>query len=123
MAEGGSISIEGLAELGRALAEKAAELHLGAIAAVRAEVKLVQADAKDSAPIGPTGKLREGIEAEANGLDGKVTSTVRYGPFVEHGTYKDPAQPFMGPAAERSRVRFKETAGAFIKSSLGGGRK
>lgn len=118
MAEG--FSIEGLAELGRKLAEKAAELQLGAAAAVAAEVKLVKEDAKAGAPIGPTGKLRESIEGHSEGVKGEVETNVRYAPFVEHGTYKDPAQPFMGPAAERSRVRFKETAGAYIKAALEG---
>ena len=113
------ITVHGLGELKRALANVASETRKGAEAAVAEEVAAVRDDAVKFAPR-HTGKLEAGIHAEPAGLSGTVRSTARHSQFVEHGTYKDPAQPFMQPAAVRSRRRLPERAAAIIRAFLGG---
>lgn len=78
-------------------------------------------DAKRSAPVGETGKLRDGIGAHVEGLDAEVAvfdPDAYYAPFVEHGTSKQPAQPFMLPAAERARKQFTKRLAAAVEKRL-----
>lgn len=119
MAKG--ISVEGLAELNARLNLAVVRTRAAAEAAVRAEVEAVGDDAEAAAPE-RTGELRRGIRRESGGLEGSVAATARHSKFVEHGTSKAPAQPFMSPAAERSRRRWPARAGAMIKIALGGGK-
>lgn len=68
----------------------------------------VESGAKRLAPV-DTGRLRSSISHEigrdARGLVGTVGTDVTYAPYVELGTSKAPAQPFLRPAlgAELSR--------------------
>lgn len=116
MAKSG-VTIEGLGRLQRNLSLAAMQARAAAQAAVVAEVAAVRDDAVSGAPV-DTGELRDGIVGKPMGLDGEVRATTRHSDFVEHGTSKDPAQPFMAPAAERSRKRFPVRAGAMIRASL-----
>ena len=60
--------------------------------------------AKQLAPV-DTGRLRSSITAELIRSDGRpkdvVGTNVEYAPFVEFGTSKQPAQPFLRPAAQQ----------------------
>ena len=47
-----------------------------------------------------TGALKESIDSRVDGLQGRVFTELRYAPFVEFGTWKDPVQPFLYPAAD-----------------------
>jgi HK97 gp10 family phage protein len=60
----------------------------------------IEAAAKSLAPK-LTGALAASITTDPTKNGAEVGPTVRYAPFVEYGTWKDPPQPFMGPAAER----------------------
>jgi HK97 gp10 family phage protein len=113
-----SIRLEGLPGLKRALAGKEAALHAAASRAVADEVEKVRSDARREAPR-DTGDLIGHIDGSADGIHGRVKSTSRHAGFVEHGTYKDKAQPYMRPAAEKARGRFPRTAVAIIKEALG----
>jgi HK97 gp10 family phage protein len=76
---------------------------------VGAAAHALRDEAKRNAPVGETGKLRDGIGAHVTGLQAEVAvfdRKVTYATFVEHGTSKQPAQPFMLPAAEVERRRF-----------------
>lgn len=112
-------TIEGLNELAAALAKAAARTQAAASVAVRDEVEAVREDAEQGAP-NRTGELDSGIIGEARGITGTVSATTRHSGFVEHGTYKDEAQPFMAPAAERSRPRFVGRVTLAVKSALEG---
>ena len=75
--------------------------------AVKASAERVKAAGQSNAPVGPTGDLRESIgvdmygDGRSVGLTAVVGPTVRYGLFVEKGTSKMAAQPFMpGDLAE-----------------------
>lgn len=113
------ITVEGLPALEAILARKVAELHAAASEAVKAEVDEIAADAQEHAPR-LTGDLQEHIEGESEGTAGTVKSTSRHAGFMEHGTFKDEAQPYMAPAAQRARKRFPARAAAIIKAVLGG---
>lgn len=116
------IDIEGLPQLKAALAEKVAELHAASVEAVADEAELLRADAAQHAPKVKTCDLRRSVRVEpgSSELEATVETRLRYATFVEHGTYKDKAQPFMQPASERARKRFPERAAQIIRTALGG---
>lgn len=111
------ISIKGLAGLKAALADASSKAHEAAVKAIKEETDATRDDARHRAPV-KTGKLRESIRAEAEGLNGEVKATARYAPFVEHGTYRDKAQPYMAPAADKARSRLPKRAAEIIKAAL-----
>lgn len=115
----GHVSIEGLAELSAKLDIVAMKARAAAAEAVREEVNAVESDAKELVPV-DTGAAQAGIVGEAGALDGTVSATARHSKFIEQGTYKDPSQPFMAPAAERSRIRWPARAGALIRTAVEG---
>ena len=49
-----------------------------------------------------TGRLRASIGAEAAGLGATVRATAAYALFVEIGSGRGPAQPYLGPAFRRA---------------------
>lgn len=57
-----------------------------------------------------------GVEQTKNGLEVRITASVRYAPYVEYGTYKDYAQPFLRPAIKNS----KKKLGPLLKAELRG---
>lgn len=63
--------------------------------------------AKQLCPV-DTGRLRDSIHPEFsnNGMDAQVVTDVFYAPFVEFGTSRQRAQPFLFPAAEQERQKF-----------------
>lgn len=73
---------------------------------VESACALIEASAKGYAPV-RTGALRESISTEIRETDktivGEVAPHVSYAQFLEFGTYKMAAQPFMRPAYEENR--------------------
>ena len=68
-------------------------------AAVTKAAMDIEAHAKGVAPV-DTGNLRASIQARPVGsLHAEVHAQASYSVFVEYGTYKMGAQPFMTPAA------------------------
>lgn len=63
----------------------------------------VQRRAKKLCPV-DTGRLRSSIAEEvgrdAEGIVGRVGTDVVYGPFIEYGTRRMRAQPFLRPALD-----------------------
>lgn len=73
---------------------------------VQKAVQDVTASAKTLAAV-DTGKMRASIEGHMTGqYSGEVMPHVEYAIYVEYGTYKMAAQPFMRPAAEMVRGPF-----------------
>lgn len=69
-------------------------------AAVRKAAFDIEAQAKVSAPV-DTGALKASIQATTTGeLDAEVAVGVEYGVYVELGTVKAGAQPYLGPAVD-----------------------
>lgn len=108
-----TIRVEGIPQLQAALTVAADLARRASEAAVAFEVKAVKADAQAGAPV-HSGELRDGVVGKASGLSGEVRSPVRHSGFVEFGTGRTKAQPFMTPAAEASRRRFPRAAAARV---------
>jgi HK97 gp10 family phage protein len=93
----------------------------------------IERSAKSRVPV-DTGTLKANISAKVSrdglsariGVQGKRASRKAfYGPFVEFGTVKTPAQPFMGPAFEENKTEGVKRIGAeidraFLTVSAGG---
>lgn len=60
--------------------------------------------AKDNAPV-LSGALRDSIHVESDGDDHAVVVGVDYGAFVEFGTSRMAAQPYLGPAVAKVRKK------------------
>ncbi len=82
--------------------------------------KLMSREAKQRCPV-DTGALRNSIAARKNGLKATVgagNNNVNYASFVEYGTYKMAAQPFMTPAKEIADRYLKQRLNAIPWSEL-----
>lgn len=65
----------------------------------------IRNDAVAAAPV-DTGRLRQSIGLQKRGEGHyRVGTNVEYAPYVEYGTRRMAAQPFMRPALERNRGR------------------
>lgn len=71
---------------------------------------LVERSAKENCPV-KTGTLRRSITRRVGKRKARVGSNVEYAPFVEMGTRKMPAQPYLRPALESNRDRIKRLFG------------
>lgn len=74
-------------------------------AAVQTSTMAIESGAKQLAPV-DTGQLRSSIKGKVSGFEGEVTALAEHAPFVEFGTRKMPAQPYMLPAAEQETPLF-----------------
>jgi HK97 gp10 family phage protein len=114
------VTIEGLDELRKQLVDAEKAIRAGLRDAVQESIDAIRNDARRDVPV-DTGKLRDSIEAAPgpSGLSGIVgTFGVHYAPFVEHGTSKRPARPFMLPAAERERRRLPDRISDAVEAKL-----
>jgi len=59
----------------------------------------VETDAKKLAPV-DTGRLRSSITHDWKGTTARVGTDVNYAPYIELGTYKQKAQPYLYPALQ-----------------------
>ena len=62
--------------------------------------------AKELCPV-DTGQLRDSIGHAAEEDSACVGTDVEYAPFVELGTSRTPAQPFLQPALENRRAEYR----------------
>lgn len=72
---------------------------------------IVQDDAKRNCPV-DTGRLQGSISHEVthegNDVVGIVGTDVEYAPYVELGTYKMSARPYLFPAGERNKDKIEQ---------------
>jgi HK97 gp10 family phage protein len=88
-------------EIARQLPELTHELLEDAAEAVAEE-------ARANVPVGATGKLRDSIVTKVEKERALVLVKKFYGLFLEFGTVKMAARPFLTPAAEKMRPWFVE---------------
>jgi HK97 gp10 family phage protein len=81
------------------LAAAPAKVEAKSVVAIRKSANQTQRDARRFAPV-LTGRLREGIEVHAQGLEAEVVSTAPYSVYNEYGTSKMAPHPFMRPAGD-----------------------
>lgn len=67
----------------------------------------VESQARRDCPV-DTGRLRSSITSRVEGSTGIIGTNVEYAAFVEHGTDKTGAQPFLFPAVEQIRAKIGE---------------
>lgn len=99
------------------LPEMPAVIHAAVVGEVKKATYDVEAKSKAIAPV-KTGLLRRSIHSvfENGGLTGLVGPSVLYGKFVEFGTRRMGARPYMRPAAEQVLPKFVDD----VKRALGG---
>lgn len=103
--------------LSNRLPQMPAQIHQAVVAEVQRASYDVEARAKQLAPV-KTGTLRRSIHSgfENGGLTGLIGPSVLYGKFVEFGTRRMGARPYMRPAAEAVLPKFADA----VKRALGG---
>ena len=76
---------------------------------VKMNTAYLQCTAQDNVPV-DTGHLRDSIEIELkdNGMTGIVEPTAEYAAYVEFGTRKMTANPYLKPAWEAEKKQFKK---------------
>lgn len=99
------------------LPQMPALIHAAVVAEVSKATLDVEAKSKALAPV-KTGALRRSIHSvfTNGGLTGIVGPSVLYGKFVEFGTRRMGARPYMRPAAEQVLPRFVDA----VKRALAG---
>lgn len=106
------------------LARKLAAIEPALKAAMQREVKIaavnIQNGARSRVPV-DTGRLRNSITHEilADGLNASVGSNVEYAPFVEFGTRRMRAKPYLFPAFEEERPRYMERLKRALSKAAG----
>lgn len=80
------------------------------MAGLTAVGELIKGEAVLRAPVGETGNLRDSIDYEPNTSDKSVVigTNTHYALWVEKGTSRMSAQPFLQPAAESNLARAKQ---------------
>lgn len=59
-----------------------------------------------------TGFLKSTIDTDVDGLDAEVGPTAEYGGYVEEGTSKMAAQPYLGPAFDQNIGGLEDALGS-----------
>lgn len=92
--------------------ELIASVEANARAAVKETADKVVREARTRAPV-QTGYLRSSIHAESKtlGKEAEVHVDAPYAPFVEFGTYKMGARPFLYPAVQKYADEFVDRVG------------
>ena len=84
-------------------------------AATRKAVMDIEGRAKGRAPV-DTGFLRSSIQGSMTGeTEGRVDALAHYAVFVEFGTSRMGAQPYLIPAAEEVAPVYKQAVKAAVK--------
>ena len=82
-----------------------AAVEANARTTVKAHADKIASDARARAPVA-TGYLRSSIQSVSveAGKEAQIIVGAEYGRFVEYGTYKMAAQPFLNPALEADKA-------------------
>jgi len=115
------ITITGLDALIRRLEQIQVDMVAAAAQAVEISADEMAAMAKELCPV-ESGDLRESITASVSctvtGVSATVSCGTPYGAYVEHGTDKMPARPFMYPAAKACEDKIRQRVAAAVRGVL-----
>ena len=115
--------VNGVLQYKTAMRLAAATVGARAAAATRKSGAEITRDAKALAPV-DTGNLRAsiGMEVTGDGRTGRMTvavgPTAAYGAYVETGTSRAAAQPFLWPATERHLPGWQAALAHIAKGAL-----
>lgn len=89
----------------------------GAVSAVVKKTAMdIEADAKEDCPVSPGGgTLKNSIKAKTEEFSATVSPNTDYAAYVEFGTYKMGAQPYMRPAADKNEPKFVAAMEEIVK--------
>lgn len=87
--------------LGLNLAAAPGRIQRAAPRAIRKTALDIERDAKILAPV-DTGALKASIGSDIRQLEAEISATTDYAVYVEHGTSRMAAQPYMGPSFDRN---------------------
>lgn len=76
-----------------------------------------QGQAKSKAPV-DTGRLKNSISRETIGSEGSIFTDVEYSPYIEFGTKRQKAQPFLRPALFENQDKIEVIIAREIAKSL-----
>ncbi len=121
----GSAAAPGLPALARALADlpAAAQAEVGAaldevaadvVAVARRSLGTASPSAPGDPPADPTGALAASLSATRDGLQATVAASAPYAGYLEYGTRRMAARPFLRPAVAATA----ETARAKLRAAL-----
>lgn len=118
-----NVRVEGVGNMRSAFDRAIATIELATGRAVDESLDGIRDDAQDEVPV-RTGTLKDGIQSETDpgglsGVVGVVGEASEYAPFVEFGTSRQPAKPYMTPASERERRRLPRRIREQVKGSMG----
>lgn len=115
-----SVRIEGVKETIAEVALRDKRVQEAIRAQVGESALRIQEGAKKRAPV-DTGALRNSITVDFYevGLAAQIGPHMPYAPYVEHGTRKMAAQPFLGPAFHEERPKFEQGIKKAIKGAIG----
>ena len=90
--------------------------------ALRKGALMIERDAKLECPV-DTGRLRNDIshkiiDSGTNDPKAEIGNSLRYAPFVEQGTSKQAAQPFLRPAFEKNIEKIKDLIKEAVRKSM-----
>lgn len=98
------------------LPQMPAAIHQGVAREIERGARQIEAGAKQAAPV-RTGTLRRSINTQiaSGGLSAIVAAGVDYAIYVERGTRRMPARPFLIPSFEREVPRIVNAVKAVLK--------
>lgn len=116
------VELTGLKALARQLSVTEEQITAAAKKTVQESAEAVRNRAKDLVPV-DSGRLQRAINVSysSDGLSAEVKNTnnqAYYGQFIEFGTSRRPARPFMTPAAEQERRKLKKRLEQNVKKEL-----
>lgn len=99
-----AVVVKGLAELEAKLKKLTPTVEAAAKRGVYKAALKVEGDAKMIAPV-DTGNLRRSITtSQGNDISAAVSTTVEYAPYVEFGTSRMQAQPYLRPSLNKNKT-------------------
>lgn len=116
------ISVQGIGDAQASFDNFVSDIEEKLAKGIEESGRIVEADAKALCPVsteatrpgGPHGELRQSITSQSEGLTCEVGTNKEYAMYVEFGTYKMAAQPYLVPALIENEDKIVETVKAAI---------
>ena len=83
---------------------------------------IVEGQAVSLAPV-DTGNLKNSITHQVKGDEARIGTNTDYGPYLEFGTRKMPAQPYLRPAMDKNKNNIQKILADMIGKDIEGAGK